>query len=223
LFIAAHPDDEVLGAGGTIQAHHACGDETTVLYVTDGFFSEPNDQLIAEKRDCARAAGEVLGIDNQVFLGCPGMRLDTWSGAALAALFTDTIADLHPSIVYTQFGGDLNSDHRIVFQSTMVACRPHRGEVIARILAYETLSSTEWGGLHYAETFVPSCFVTLNGEQIERKQRAFECYPSEVFEFPHPRSREGIEYQARLRGATVRAEYAESFVVVRDVLQSCDL
>jgi LmbE family N-acetylglucosaminyl deacetylase len=220
LVVAAHPDDECLGAGGAIQHHLARGDAVSVLFVTDGFLGDAADQRPARsraRRDSARRAAALFGIEEPTFLGEPGLELDVVPRRRLAAALESEIQRREIDTVYTHHGGDLNHDHRIVAEATLVACRPHRSRRVERVYAYEVPSATEWGGGVF-EAFAPTRFLCLSAEQLERKRQAFACYRDEVFAAPHPRSLEGVGDLARIRGRAVSAPFAEAFVVLREVI-----
>lgn len=217
LVISAHPDDEVLGVGGTIQVHLERGDEVVVVYVTDGFMKVPSQKLIARRRGFAQKSCAVLGVTHPVFLGYPGIRLDTKSKIELNGSLQKVFDDVHPNVVYTHHDCDINLDHRAAFDMTMVACRPHRLHCVNRVSTYETLSSTEWGSTNTYNVFVPNHFIELSAAQLKRKREAFLCYETEIFDYPHPRSVRAIEYLARYRGNSISREFVEAFNIIRDI------
>ena len=215
LVFAAHPDDEILGMGGTIALHAAVrGDETRIVCVTDGSSSQyPNDPAMRDqKNDEARRAARELGVDDYVHLDLPDMRLDTVPHVDVNRLVEDQVRDLGPEVVYTPHP-DVNRDHVALFDSVMVATRPVPGLSVRRVLTYAPTSSTEWtpAGRNW---FVPNWFVDV-GETIERKLAAFACYETERREYPHPRSDRALRAHAEFFGASCGCEYAEPFVLVR--------
>lgn len=217
VVVAAHPDDEVLGVGGTIQKHIREGHSVTVIYITDGFYDDADDDRVSSKRKNATDAMNMLGVTKIIFLGFKGLRLDTYEKCLLNAELTNKFKEIKPKIVYTHHWGDVNFDHQIVFDMTLVACRPHRGIQIEAILTYETLSSTEWAAPNRDSSFLPNVFEILDEEMVNLKAAALEKYVSEIFDYPHPRSSKGIKILAKQRGLMISEEYAEAFHLVRSV------
>lgn len=217
VVIAAHPDDEVLGVGGTIQKHIHHGRTVSVIFVTDGFYADVDDQSIALKRKNASDALNILGVSDLIFLGFKGLRLDTYEQCVLNSALSEKLMQIRPKTVYTHHWGDVNFDHEIVFDMTIVACRPHRGMQIDELYTYETLSSTEWAAPNRDSSFLPNTFEILSEDQVLRKAEAMEQYVTEIFSYPHPRSSEGIKVLAQQRGLIISERYAEAFHLVRGV------
>jgi N-acetylglucosamine malate deacetylase 1 len=216
LVFAAHPDDEVLGMGGTIAVHARHGDAVRVVCVTDGSSSQyPGDMETRERKNAeAKRAAEILGVADYVHLDLPDMRLDTVAHVDLNHIVEEQLRDFAPSIVYTAHP-DVNRDHRALFDSVSVAVRPVPGQAVRRVLTYAPTSSTEWTPAG-ANWFVPTWYVDIT-DTLERKLEAFRCFATELREYPHPRSDRALRAHAELHGATVGCEYAEPFVLVRSV------
>jgi N-acetylglucosamine malate deacetylase 1 len=217
LVLAAHPDDEVLGMGGTLCLHAAeQGDEVRVVCVTDGSSTQyPGDTEVRErKNEEARAAAEVLGVTDYVHLDLPDMRLDTLPHVELNAVVEGQIRDVAPEVVYTPHP-DVNLDHRALFDSVAVAARPTPGQPVRRLLTYAPTSSTEWTPAA-TNWFVPNWFVDITST-LDRKLEAFSRFETERRDYPHPRNDRALRAHAELYGATVGCEYAEPFVLVRNV------
>jgi LmbE family N-acetylglucosaminyl deacetylase len=214
LVIAAHPDDEVLGMGGTIASHVDRGDVVRVLVVTDGSSAQyPGDEaILARKEEEARRAAAELGIRDYVHLDLPDMRLDTLAHVELNGVVEEQVRDLGPEVVYT-VQPDVNRDHRQLFDSVAVATRPTPGQPVRRLLTYAPTSSTEWTPAP-VNWFVPNWFVDVTG-RLERKLAAFAHYETERREYPHPRSERAIRAAAEFYGASCGCEHAEPFVLVR--------
>jgi len=214
LVLAAHPDDEILGMGGTIAVHSDHGDEVRIVCVTDGSSTQyPGDDALRERKyDEARRAAAELGVSDYVHLALPDMRLDTLAHVDVNKPVEEQIRDFRPELVYTPHP-DVNLDHRALFDSAVVATRPVPGQVVRRVLTYAPTSSTEWtpAGRNW---FVPNWFVDV-GETIERKLAAFARYETERREYPHPRSERALRAHAEFFGASCGCEYAEPFVLVR--------
>jgi LmbE family N-acetylglucosaminyl deacetylase len=215
LVLAAHPDDEVLGMGGTIAVHAALrGDAVRIVCVTDGSSTQyPGDQGLRErKNDEARRAARELGVEDYVHLDLPDMRLDTIPHVEVNRVVEEHVRDFGPDVVYTPHP-DVNRDHGALFDSVSVATRPVPEQPVRRVLTYAPTSSTEWtpAGRNW---FVPNWFVDVT-ETIERKLAAFACYETERREYPHPRSERALRAHAEFYGASVGVACAEPFVLVR--------
>lgn len=218
LVIAAHPDDEVLGMGGTIAVHTDRGDSVRVLVVTDGSSTQyPGDaETRARKEEEARRAAGELGVEDYVHLDFPDMRLDTLAHVDVNRIVEEHVREHAPALVYT-VQPDVNRDHRVLFDSVAVATRPTPGQPVRRLLTYAPTSSTEWTPAA-VNWFLPNWYVDVTGT-IERKVAAFAHYETERREFPHPRSERAIRSTAAHHGASCGWEYAEPFVLVRGLEQ----
>ena len=215
VVFAAHPDDEVLGMGGTIAVHADRGESVTVVCLTDGSSTQyPDDEARrAQKNDEAQAAAKVLGAE-YVHLDLPDMRLDTLAHVDVNRVVEEHIRERAPEVVYTA-QPDVNLDHRVLFDSVSVAARPTPGHPVRRLLTYAPTSSTEWTPAA-TNWFVPNWFVDIT-TTMERKLEAFACFETEERPYPHPRNARALEAHAQFYGATVGCEYAEPFVLVRSL------
>jgi LmbE family N-acetylglucosaminyl deacetylase len=216
LVFAAHPDDEVLGMGGTIARHAVRGDAVRVVCVTDGSSTQyPGDAGRREQKNReARAAAETLGVREYVHLDLPDMRLDTLPHVEINRVVEEHVQAQRPEVVYTAHP-DVNRDHRMLFDSVAVATRPAPDQPARRILTYAPTSSTEWTPAA-TNWFVPNWFVDIT-DTLARKLDAFACFETEQRPYPHPRSTRALEAHAEFFGATVGCEYAEPFVLVRSI------
>jgi len=216
LVLAAHPDDDVLGMGGTIALHARQGDEVRIVCVTDGSSTQyPDDpEIRARKEGEAIAAAAALGVRDYVHLDLPDMRLDTLAHVDVNRVVEEHVGATGAEVVYT-VQPDVNRDHRALFDSVAVATRPTPGQTVRRVLTYAPTSSTEWTPAP-TNWFVPNWFVDVS-ETMTQKLEAFACFETEARPFPHPRNAEGLEAHARFFGATVGCRYAEPFVLVRSV------
>jgi len=211
LVIAAHPDDEVLGVGGTIRRHADAGDSVHILVVTEGTTAQYDDATIIEqKRAQVRESGSILGVDDTQFADLPDMQLDTIAHTELNAVLEDAITAVQPDTVYTHTASGLNEDHRQIQHSTLVAARPYSG--VTDIYSYFVGSSSEWAPS--TPRFDPRMFVSID-DTIETKIEALECYATELRPYPHPRSPKRVREYAAYFGGHVGARYAEAFEVVR--------
>jgi LmbE family N-acetylglucosaminyl deacetylase len=200
--------------GGTIAKLADEGHSVHVVVVTKGDdLFDP--QFIEQGRAEARKAHASLGVAATHFLDeFPAAKLDTVPQYQLNARIGAVIGDLRPEIVYIPFAGDLHRDHQTVAEAAMVACRPIDGSSVRQVLAYETLSETNWNAPGITPAFAPNVFNDVT-DTLQRKLEAMTCFSSQLRPFPHERSLEAVEHLARLRGATAGVAAAEAFVLLR--------
>lgn len=218
LVVAAHPDDEVLGCGGTLIKHAEEGDSVHVLFMTDGVSARNSTEmepLRIERENAARAAAAIMKIDSIQFLDFPDNRLDGVDLLDVVQAIENKVNHFNPHIVYTHHSGDLNIDHRITHQAILTACRPISSRA-RRIMCFEVLSSTEWSAKD--TSFRPNWYVGID-QYLERKIEALLCYKTEIKSFPHPRSTETIQALAKLRGSASGLPSAEAFCLHREICQ----
>lgn len=223
LVVAAHPDDEVLGCGGTIARHADVGDQVQVLIMAEGATSrqqqrdreQVGDELSALTR-AAHAAGVILGAAGVELLALPDNRLDSLDLLDVIKQIETRINRYQPQAVYVHHAGDVNVDHRRLHEAVVTACRPTPGHCVKRLLSFEVASSSEWQPPGSAPTFQPNWFVDIS-DQWRRKRDALLAYASEMRPWPHARSLEALEHLARWRGAQVGVEAAEAFCLLRNL------
>lgn len=214
--MVAHPDDEVLGAGGTLARHASRGDEVHIAFLTDGVGARSDDQDAASRRAAAAArAASLLGAHAPRFLGFPDNRLDSVALLDVIKSIKSVVAGVAPHTIYTHHAGDLNIDHVICHRAVMTACRALPISSVRRILAMEIPSSTEWA-LEAAGAFTPNYFVEISATRTA-KQRAVAAYAEEMRDFPHPRSVEAIAALEHWRGASAGLPCAEAFMMLRHI------
>jgi len=220
LVVAAHPDDETYGMGGTIVNHVRQGDQVSVLILTDGVTARHNvtePQKVAARKACA-----TLGVQDVRFIGLPDQGLDGLPLLEIIKPISESIKELLPRVVYTHHRGDANQDHRAVFAATLVAVRPFGENPVEKVLSYEVASSTEWGPPFTEWAFNPTVFIDITAT-LETKLKAIEAYretfQSEVKSFPHPRSPEAQRVYAQSRGISVGMLAAEAFILVRELIK----
>jgi N-acetylglucosamine malate deacetylase 1 len=219
LVVAPHPDDETLGAGGTIARLAKAGHEVTVAVVTTGQPPDYSACDVAKVRDEAEQAHAILGVKETLWLDLPAARLVETPRRALNAALQKAIDQTEPMTVLLPFVGDMHVDHQLTFQAAMVAARPHQAAYPATILAYETLSETNWNAPYLTPGFLPNVFIDIT-DTLDLKLAAMRTYGSQLRANPHERSIEALKALATLRGATVHRPAAEAFVLVRDVIHS---
>jgi LmbE family N-acetylglucosaminyl deacetylase len=215
LVVAAHPDDEALGCGGTLRVHANRGDSIAILFLADGVTARDGSKSgLAERRAAAVKASHLMGASEPRFLDFPDNRLDAVALLDLAKAVENYAREVSPTIVYTHHGGDLNVDHRRAHQAVMTAFRPVSGSGVRGILAFETPSSTEWSNLASGPIFTPDRFVDIS-ETLAVKLELIKAYESEMREFPHPRSAKAVEALSVWRGASAGLRAAEAFETLR--------
>lgn len=221
LVVAAHPDDEALGCGGTIARHAADGDVVHVLFLADGETSRGNEKgsaaAIARRESAAREAAGILGAEAPRFAGFPDNQLDTIPLLEVTQAVETVLREIQPHTVYTHHWGDLNVDHRMVHQAVLTACRPQPGAPVKAIYTFEVPSSTEWASPRPDQAFLPVRFTDIS-DFLDTKMKALGCYEDEMRPFPHARSMKGVEALALWRGTSAGMAAAEAFMVVRELV-----
>lgn len=218
LVIAPHPDDETLGCGGALLKHKANGDDLSWLIATRGHEPQWSTELLAQKeKEIARVA-ETYGFENTFRLNFPTIKLDTIPLDEIIVAIRDAVTDAKPELVYLNHYGDVHSDHRVVFEATMSVLKPFYSgrHGVKKVLSYEVLSSTDAMPANPARAFVPAVFTDVS-EFLEKKLEIMAMFESELQQSPLPRALDGLRALARFRGATIGVEYAEAFMLVREV------
>ena len=221
IVVAAHPDDEVLGCGGTIAKLADEGAAIHVAFLADGVFSRAGDQTMQQEELCIRRAAaqkacHILGVKSVFFGDFPDNRMDTIALLDIINVVEKLIAEYQSDTVFTHHAGDVNIDHCRTHEAVVAACRPQRGHPVKTLLCFEVPSSTEWQLSGSAPVFVPNWFVDIS-DTLDRKFAALDAYAAELRDWPHPRSRQGVEHLVRWRGATVGVEAAEAFMLGRQL------
>jgi LmbE family N-acetylglucosaminyl deacetylase len=220
LCVAAHPDDEILGVGGTLARHAAAGEDVHVCILSDGVTSRYDDESAADdeietRRDRARRACETLGATVSCY-GYPDNSFDTVPLLDIVQTIESEVDDHDPDVVYTHHYGDLNVDHELTCRATVTATRPLADSDVERVLAFETLSATEWSVPEPTNAFQPTTFVDVS-DHLEAKIDALEEYEDELRESPHPRTVETVRKNAAVWGAKSGVPAAEPFELLREV------
>jgi LmbE family N-acetylglucosaminyl deacetylase len=226
LVIVAHPDDEVIGCGGVIHRlvrRQAC--EARVVILGEGMTSRAHERLpdewkeqLAFHRANMTRATQRIGYGSTGVYDLPDNRFDSVDLLDIIKLVESEIDVFQPDVVLTHHPKDLNVDHRLTCEAVVTAVRPIPDKNVPSLLSFETLSSTEWQIPEPDYAFLPNLFFTLSVDDLSAKQEALEAYTTEVCDYPHPRSKQGVEILARRWGMVVGVEYAEAFRLLRGVV-----
>ncbi len=232
LVIAAHPDDEVLGMGGTIKKLTKNGNSVKIVILATGisarrsvnFRNTTNYQIDSSKsqeiatqiknlRKEAKKAAKILGTNDVEFHDFPDNEMDLVSNLEVTKTIESILKKFKPSIVYTHSEFDINIDHRIIHNATLTATRPNNSSSIKKVVSFEVPSSTEW---NFPQQFSPNIFVDISKE-LPSKLKAMAVYSKEIRKFPHPRSKEALESVAKRWGTVSNFNAAEAFMLVRQL------
>ena len=226
LVVVAHPDDEVIGLGGTINkmtVEYNC--DARCIILGEGITSRGNkrdiknwEKELVTHRHNIKQASKFIGYNKTKAFDFPDNRFDSVDLLDFVKVIEKEKNEFKPEIVFTHHSDDLNIDHRITFNAVMTACRPLKGESIRSILTFETFSSTEWQEYSIAKVFMPNVFVEISKINLNSKLRAMESYKYEKRKYPHPRSSEALEVFAKRWGIVVGKKYAEAFKLIRNII-----
>jgi LmbE family N-acetylglucosaminyl deacetylase len=222
LVVAAHPDDEILGCGGTMARLAREGHEVRIAILAEGMSSryahreDVDPRQLQQLHTCAQQAADKVGAKEIVLSKLPDNRLDTVPLLDVVKLVEEMVARFRPEAIYTHHPGDLNVDHGVVHRAVLTATRPLAGQCVSEIYAFEVPSSTEWAFQRLEPSFRPSVFVDIT-ETLEMKIEALACYDTEVRKFPHPRSPEALRAIAARWGSVAGLPAAEAFELIRSV------
>ena len=216
LVIAPHPDDEILGVGGTIAKRVTEGHEVYVCIVTKACrpLFDP-DMVEKTRRECLKA-DSILGVKETVFLDFPAVMLESIPRYELNDGIFKLIQRIKPEEVYIPHRGDMQLDHKMVVDATMVALRPKYEHIVKRVYSYETLSETGWDIPNTMNEFIPTVYENIT-DTLQLKIRALKEFESQLGGFPNPRSIEAIEVLAKYRGSNVSLNAAEAFSLIREI------
>jgi N-acetylglucosamine malate deacetylase 1 len=209
LVIAAHPDDEVLGMGATIKKLTSKKNDVSLCVVTEGVTAQYRDKKMIEiRKESCKNAGKILGISKFYFLEFPDMKLDTIPHLEINRKLEKVIKTTNPEMVFTVSDNDLNKDHQIVYESTLIVTRPHKTK-IKSVLAYEIPGLSK-------NPFVPNFYEDIT-KFFDFKVNAFKKYYTEIQKYPLPRSIENIENWAKIKGMESNFNKAEAFKIIRSM------
>lgn len=220
LVIAAHPDDELLGCGGTAARLAKEGHSVFVSILGEGITSrgatraEANPQALKDLKQCSQKVADLLGVKELSLHGLPDNRFDSLHLLDVIKIVEELINRWRPTAIYTHHGGDLNVDHQVVSRAVLTATRPAAGHPVRELYMFEVASSTDWAFQQLAPVFKPSLFVDIE-DTLALKIEGMRLYESEAREFPHPRSGAALTAIAQRWGSVVGIKAAEAFEAVR--------
>ena len=223
LVVAAHPDDEMLGCGGTIIEHLKRGDRVGIMIAAEGITSrdekrnyEKRKKEVLELSKISKKIAKNLKLSFIDFLSFPDNRLDSLDLLDIVKKIEIRLLNFKPRLVYTHHSNDLNVDHNIVNRAVLTACRPYPKQTVKKILTFEIPSSTNWNDLSRASPFLPNYYQEITNS-LEKKLKLLKMYKGEIREWPHARSIRAIESLAVYRGSSVGLKAAEAFQLVRNI------
>ncbi len=221
LIVAAHPDDEILGVGATAARHVSCGDAVYAFILGEGQTSrgahreDMGKEVVDALHKNTLESAKAIGFRDVFFADFPDNRFDEVDLLDIVKTVEEKIRELKPQIVYTHYSGDLNVDHQYTARAVLTATRPIGDYCVEELYAFETLSSSEWNFDYSAQpAFCPNVFVDIS-KYYAQKEKAMQCYVSELCTFPHPRSLAGMDVLSRTRGMAAGMERAEAFMLLR--------
>lgn len=222
LVVAAHPDDEILGCGGTMTRLAREGHEVRIAILAEGMSSRYAHREEADQRQLqhlharAQQAADLVGAKELVLCKLPDNRLDTVPLLDVVKMVEEVVARFRPGTIYTHHPGDLNVDHGVVHRAVLTATRPVNGQCVREVYAFEVPSSTEWAFQSIEPSFRPNVFVDI-ADTLEIKIAALGCYDTETRSFPHPRSAETLRAMAMRWGSVAGLRAVEAFELVRSL------
>lgn len=217
LVVAVHPDDETLGCGGTLLKHKANGDEIHWLIATDIAELEGIDKSVVDERNTEiKEVEKLYSFDSVYKLGLSTTKVDEYNISELITKISSVVNEIKPNIIYLPFKGDVHSDHKYIFDAAYSCTKSFRYPFVKKIYMMEALSETEFSLSTKEDSFVPNVFVDIS-EYMDRKIEAMKIYESEMGDHPFPRSERNLRALATYRGATSRCNYAESFMLLKEI------
>jgi LmbE family N-acetylglucosaminyl deacetylase len=225
MVIVAHPDDELLGLGGTINklcSEHNCTVKTIIL--GEGLTSrtetrdlEKWEKELSVHRNNIYNAQKKIGYQELAIYNLPDNRFDSVALLDIVKIIEKEKEMFLPEIIFTHHGGDTNIDHRRTFEAVITATRPLPNENVKTIISFETPSSTEWQAFNYPNQFLPNLFLEISEANLDAKIQGMECYEYESREYPHPRSKESLKIFSQRWGSVIGKKYAEAFMLIRHI------
>lgn len=225
LIVVAHPDDEILGLGGTM-AHLIKNYDvkTKVIILGEGITSRSDNRNpdlwrneLETHRNNILQAQKAIGYHKVGIYDFPDNRFDSVAVLDIIKTIEKEKLDFNPDVIFTHHGGDVNIDHQRTFDAVITCCRPMAHESVKTIITFETMSGTEWRASTDPKHFIPNLFVSITEEELNAKIKAMESYEYEKRIYPHPRSPEALKIVAQRWGVAMGVPYAEAFCLVRNI------
>lgn len=216
LVFAPHPDDELLGVGGTLIKNIREGNQVYVCIVTKGCPPLFTKEMVAKNTEDAISCHKAIGITQTFFLDFPAVNLENVDRSELNSKIMSVVSEVHPDEVYLPHYGDMQKDHVVVTEACMVALRPKYFPQVKKILGYETMSETDWNVPNVQNAFIPNVFVDIS-DVLDDKLKALSYYTLQISDFPDARSLGAIEALAKYRGALMHWPAAEAFMLIREL------
>jgi len=222
LIVAAHPDDEVLGCGGTVARLAQAGSQVFIAILGEGITSryqhrkQAKHELVEALHSCSRQVAKLFGVKDLFLYELPDNCFDTVPLLDIIKIIEPLVERLQPQVIYTHHSSDLNIDHSLVHRAVLTATRPTAECPVKEIYTFEIPSSTEWSFGQFQAVFRPNVFVDIE-TTLEIKIQAMQLYESECRQFPHPRSLDALRVIAKRRGSIVGVPAAEAFELVRTI------
>lgn len=225
LIVVAHPDDELLGLGATMnRLIKEFNVKTHVVILGEGITSRADqrdperwkEELIIHRSNVKKAQ-QAIGYNSISTYNFPDNRFDTTPLLDIVKVIEKEKDKFKPEVIFTHHGGDLNIDHQRTFEATITSTRPMDSETTRIIITFETSSGTEWRASTDPKHFIPNLFISVSEENLMSKISGMESYEFEKRRYPHPRSSEALRIQAQRWGIVVGKKYAEAFCIVRSI------
>lgn len=220
LILAPHADDEILGCGAAISKYVKNGNNVYIAIMTNAFVGDPelfSEEGIRQVRAEAIEAHDFLGVKKTFFFDFPAPKLDTYPSYKISNAISNVIHEYSIDTVFLPHRGDIHKDHKIIFEAGLVACRPISNSSVKRVLAYETLSETEWAAPFGDDAFIPNFYISVDEADIQVKLSAMSFFKSQLRSYPNSRSLEAIKSLAMFRGVTISKSFAEAFMLIRNI------
>lgn len=225
LVVVAHPDDELLGLGATIhRLIHQFGCEIRAVILGEGITSRADvrdrdkwEKELEIHRNNIHTAQKAIGYHSVGIYDFPDNRFDTVALLDIVKVIEKEKRIFQPEVIFTHHGGDVNIDHQRTFEAVITATRPMSHEIVKTIIAFETPSGTEWRAASDPRHFIPNLFFEVSEEDVDAKIKGMEAYEFEKRKYPHPRSPEALKVLAQRWGVVVGKQYAEAFMLIRNI------
>jgi N-acetylglucosamine malate deacetylase 1 len=223
LVVVAHPDDELLGLGASMNKlinDQNCTIRAVILGegITSRSDERNSEQWVKElkiHRQNIEHARNFIGYESVGIYDFPDNRFDSVALLEIIKVIEKEKSTFQPEIIFTHHGGDVNIDHQRTFEAVITATRPMVDEIVKTVITFETPSGTEWIASSDPRKFTPNLFIDVSEKNLEAKIKGMECYEFEKRKYPHPRSPEALKILAEYRGVTVGLKFAEAFTIIR--------